>query len=209
MMEIKALILRAISGEVYTWAGKMSPELQSVVTSICQEENSALAGWCEVEAGAEDESNVPLFLLTSWRGLLVVLSKDSPSSLPPATCRRVFTSSSSKLSSLLASCPSSLVTLVLADTALVLARRWRSKTTDNMVGWVESMGGMLATTSLSWSSLHPRTREGVLALALTTLKMSDFKLGSSQTQPFTQTAASTSWSPLLSTASTTSSSPAW
>ena len=181
MMEIKALILRAISGEVYTWAGKMSRELQAVVTSICQEENSALAGWCEVEAEAEDETNVPLFLLTSWRGLLVVLSKDSPSSLPPATCRRIFTSCSTKLSSMLESCPSSLVTMVLADTALVLARRWRSKTTDNMVGWVESMASVLATTNLSWSSLHPRTREGVLGLALTTLKMSDFKLGGSDT----------------------------
>ena len=79
---------------------------------------------------------------------------------------------------MLESCPSSLVTLVLADTALVLARRWRTKCTDNMVSWVETMGRILATTNLSWSSLHPRTREGCLGLALTTLKMSDFKLGS-------------------------------
>ena len=58
---------------------------------------------------------------------------------------------------MLESCPSSLVTLV---------------------SWVETMGRILATNNLGWSSLHPRTREGCLGLALTTLKMSDFKLGS-------------------------------
>ena len=183
MMEIKALVLRAITAEVYTWAGKMSAELASVVTNICREDSPALAGWChledteEADKTGEEETNIPLFLLTSWRGLLVVLSKDSPSSLPPATCRTIFSSCSSKLSSMLESSPSSLVTLVLADTALVLARRWRTKCTDNMVSWVETMGRILATTTLSWSSLHPRTREGCLGLALTTLKMSDFKLG--------------------------------
>ena len=159
----------------------MSAELASVVTNICREDSPALAGWCHLEdteeTDEEEETNIPLFLLTSWRGLLVVLSKDSPSSLPPATCRTIFSSCSSKLSSMLETSPSSLVTLVLADTVLVLARRWRTKCTDNMVGWVETMGRILATTTLSWSSLHPRTREGCLGLALTTLKMSDFKLG--------------------------------
>ena len=180
MMEIKALVLRAITGEVYTWAGKISAELQSVVTNICREDSPALAGWCQVDhsEGGEEDSNIPLFLLTSWRGLLVVLSKDSPSSLPPATCRTIFSSCSSQLSSMLESSPSSRVTMVLADTALVLARRWRTKCSDNMVGWVEAVGRILSTTSLSWSSLHPRTREGCLGLALSTLKMSDFKLGS-------------------------------
>ena len=78
MMKIKAFILRVISEEIYTWAGKISPELQIVVNKICDEKSSALANWCIVDDHEElngvednddededDDKNVSLFLLSS------------------------------------------------------------------------------------------------------------------------------------------------
>lgn len=145
-MRIKAYILRIISHELYTWAGKMSPELQAVVATICDEKSAALASWCAVDTAPEvtlaadlgeedeDDKNVPLFLLSSWRTFLLVLSKDSPSSLSPAACRTLFSATTSKLSSVLleaAPAPPARLTVLLAETSLVMARRWQTKCTDH------------------------------------------------------------------------------
>ena len=194
MMKIKSFILRVISHEIYTWTGNMSSDLQSVVASICDEKSPALANWCNVDSHSleatttgdlnddeEDDKNVPLFLLSSWRSFLLVLSKDSPSSLSPSTCRTIFSSTTSKLSSiLLETSPPARLTVLLAETCLMMSRRWQTKVTCDMTSWVTSMATMLARLTSSWSTTHPRARLAILATALTTLKMSDFKLDIAQ-----------------------------
>ena len=139
MMKIKAFILRIISHELYTWAGKMTPELQVIISKICDDKTGALEHWCSVDNDdavdktltnvsvddEDDNKNVPLFLLSSWRTFILVLSRDSPSSLSPSSCRTLFSSTTNTLSTILltsAPSPPPRLTVLLAETALVMAR---------------------------------------------------------------------------------------
>ena len=190
MMKIRAFILRVLSHELYTWSGNMSPELQSVVGKICDEKSTSLSTWCKVDTAPEatladlseteeDDKNTPLFLLSSWRAFILVLSKDSPSSLSPAACRTLFSVTTSVLSSLLAEAapaPPPRLTVLLAETCVVMARRWQTKCTDNMAQWTSLTAALLGRLQCVWTATHPRARLAVLGLALSTLRMSDFKL---------------------------------
>ena len=190
MMKIRAFILRVLSHELYTWSGNMSPELQSVVGKICDEKSTSLSTWCKVDTAPEatladlseteeDDKNTPLFLLSSWRAFILVLSKDSPSSLSPAACRTLFSVTTSVLSSLLAEAapaPPPRLTVLLAETCVVMARRWQTKCTDNMAQWTSLTAALLGRLQCVWTATHPRARLAILGLALSTLRMSDFKL---------------------------------
>ena len=187
-MKLRAFVLRIVSHEVYTWGSTISPALTAVLEEICHETSSALTSWCDVEDGdglsdtatwleCDPDENVPLFLLSSWRALLLVLSRDAPSSLSPAACRTVFTATTSKLSSCLAlSPPPPRLTVLLAETAVVLTRRWKTKCTDHMDTWCGDMCGLLEQLSSSWGSVHPRSRLAVLGLGLATARLSHCKL---------------------------------
>ena len=190
MMKIRAFILRVLSHELYTWSGNMSPELQSVIGKICDEKSTSLSTWCKVDTAPEatladlseteeDDKNTPLFLLSSWRAFILVLSKDSPSSLSPAACRTLFSVTTSVLSSLLAEAapaPPPRLTVLLAETCVVMARRWQTKCTDNMAQWTSLTAALLGRLQCVWTATHPRARLAILGLALSTLRMSDFKL---------------------------------
>eukprot|EP00092_Neocalanus_flemingeri_P011668 GFUD01012572.1.p1 GENE.GFUD01012572.1~~GFUD01012572.1.p1 ORF type:complete len:1697 (+),score=556.35 GFUD01012572.1:89-5179(+) len=188
-LKVKAYILRIISHELYTWTGKISAGLQAVIDEICDEKSSALTGWCDVSDNPPDttlvdsdpDTNVPLFLLSSWRAFLLVLSKDSPSSLSPAACRAVFHSATTKLSSIMKlSPPPPKLTVILSETAAVLTRRWQTKCTDSMPDWCGDMASLLGSLASGWGSVHPRARLAVLGLGLATLRISHFKLEQSE-----------------------------
>jgi len=188
-LKVKAFVLRIISHELYTWTGKISGQLQAVIDKICDEKGSALTGWCEVSDNIPDitlldsdiQTNIPLFLLSSWRAFLLVLSKDSPNSLSPAACRAVFTSTTSKLSSvMMLSPPPPKLTVILSETAAVLTKRWQTKCTDSMSDWCDEMSVLLSSLSSGWDGIHPRAKLAVLGLALSTLRISHFKLEQSQ-----------------------------
>lgn len=186
-MKIKAFVLRVVSHEIYTWTGKISDGLGSVIEKICDEKSPALINWCDVEDNdcsdnttiidSDPDENIPLFLLAAWRAFFLVLSKDSPSSLTPAACRAVFLSTTTKLSSCLGmSPPPPRLTVILSETSVILARRWQTKTTDCMDSWCSTMSSLLDLLVAGWISLHPRARLAILALSLSTLKVSQFKL---------------------------------
>eukprot|EP00090_Calanus_glacialis_P005097 TRINITY_DN13917_c0_g1_i1.p1 TRINITY_DN13917_c0_g1~~TRINITY_DN13917_c0_g1_i1.p1 ORF type:complete len:1697 (-),score=641.63 TRINITY_DN13917_c0_g1_i1:67-5157(-) len=184
-LKVKAFILRIISHELYTWTGKICAGLQAVIDKICDEKSSALTGWCDVSDNTPDttlldsdpDTNVPLFLLSSWRAFLLVLSKDSPTSLSPAACRAVFLSTTTKLSSVMQqSPPPPKLTVILSETAAVLTKRWQTKCTDSMSDWCGDMSSLLSSLASGWDSVHPRARLAVLGLALATLRISHFKL---------------------------------
>jgi len=188
-LKVKAFILRIISHELYTWTGKISAGLQAVIDKICDEKSSALADWCDVSDSTPDttlldsdpDTNVPLFLLSSWRAFLLVLSKDSPTSLSPAACRAVFLSTTTKLSSVMQqSPPPPKLTVILSETAAVLTKRWQTKCTDSMPDWCGDMASLLSSLASGWDSVHPRARLAVLGLALSTLRISHFKLEQSE-----------------------------
>ena len=187
-MKLRAFVLRIVSHEIYTWTGDISSKLGSVIEDICHEKSSALTTWCEVDDGdanfdastfidCDPDENVPLFLLSSWRAFLLVLSKDSPSSLSPAACRAVFGATTSKLASCLSQAPPPpRLTVILGETAVVLARRWRTKCTDTMESWCGQMARLLEQLDISWTALHPRARLAVLGLGLATTRISHCKL---------------------------------
>jgi len=188
-LKVKAFILRIISHELYTWTGKICAGLQAVIDKICDEKSSALTRWCDVSDNIPDttlldsdpDTNVPLFLLSSWRAFLLVLTKDSPTSLSPAACRTVFLSTTSKLSSCMQmSPPPPKLTVILSETAAVLTRRWQTKCTDSMPDWCGDMAILLGSLANGWSSVHPRARLAILGLGLATLRISHFKLEQSQ-----------------------------
>ena len=187
-LKLRAFVLRVVSHEIYTWTGDIAPGLAAVIEEICHERSGALTSWCDVEDGeaasdastfidCDPDENVPLFLLSSWRAFLLVLSKDSPSSLSPAACRTVFGATTSKLSSCLAQAPPPpRLTVILAETAVVLARRWRTKCTTTMEAWCGAMAGLLEQLDTSWAALHPRARLAVLGLGLASTGISHCKL---------------------------------
>ena len=188
-LKVKAFVLRIISHELYTWTGKISGGLQTVIDKICDEKSSSLSGWCEVSDISPDAtlqcsdspSNSPLFLLSSWRAFLLVLSKDSPNSLSPAACRAVFHSTTTKLSSVMEqSPPPPKLTVILSETAAVLTKRWQTKCTDSMTDWCDEMSLLLSSLASGWDGVHPRARLAMLGLALSTLRISHFKLEPSQ-----------------------------
>ena len=55
-------------------------------------------------------------------------------------------------------------------------RRWQTKCTDNMTEWCGKLAGLMSRLHSCWSACHPRARLALLGLAVTTLKMSQFKL---------------------------------
>jgi len=184
-MKVKGFVLRIISHELYTWTGKISAGLQAVIEKICDEKNSAITNWCDVSndtanitlVDSTPDSNVPLFVLSSWRAFLLVLSKDSPTSLSPSACRAVFSASAAKLSSVMnLSNPPPNLMVILSETLTVLARRWQTKCTDSMSSWCGEMSAILSSLHASWDAVHPRARLAILGLGLNTLKMSHFKL---------------------------------
>merc|ERR1719394_2152234 len=68
------------------------------------------------------------------------------------------------------------LTVILAETAVVLARRWQTKCTDTMEVWCRDMASCMDQLAASWSALHPRARLAVLGLGLATARISHCKL---------------------------------
>ena len=193
-VRVRALVLRVLATELYTWAGSASPALRAVLTTVCSEGGAgALAGWGELGDCSGDTtqsagvtvvdqepgpaSSPQLFLLSSWRAFILVVSKDCPSVLTPAACRAVFSAVTSKLAAAVRSAPPpTATTVMLAETAAVLARRWRTKCTDSAAGWCGDLANLLSSLLAGWAATHPRAKLAVLALSLASLRMSQFKL---------------------------------
>lgn len=204
-IKAKAYILRILASEIYTWKGKVSPQLSKVLEKICDEQSSCISTWCqgitntkfqektladdseeEEEEGddedSEDSANkVEMFLISSWRIFLLVLSKDYPVSVCPAACRLTFMATVNKLIDILREEPPPIrLTVLLAETGTVLIKRWQTKCTDNMEALCKHISGILEVLHCTWSSLHPRARLSILALALSILRVSQFKLDQQQ-----------------------------
>ena len=107
---LKAYVLRIVSHEVYTWVGDVGPGLTKVLEDICDDKK---LGWCDniqdcgddnntmaaddTLADTDNVDNVPLFLLSSWRAFILVMSRDSPVAVSPASCRSLFSATTRRL----------------------------------------------------------------------------------------------------------------
>ena len=149
--ELKAYILRVLASEVYTWKGKVAPGLTKVLEKICNEKSESMKTWCNGSVSASGDTiektaindtldleqilpeDAELFLQSSWKIFLLVLTKDLPSSFSPAACNLTFTVTIKRLMSVLKEEPPPVrLTLLLAETAVTLNRRWQTKCTSNM-----------------------------------------------------------------------------
>ena len=109
-LKVKAYVLRIVSHEVYTWVGDVGPGLTKVLEDICDDKK---LGWCDniqdcgddnntmaaddTLADTDNVDNVPLFLLSSWRAFILVMSRDSPVAVSPASCRSLFSATTRRL----------------------------------------------------------------------------------------------------------------
>ena len=126
-----------------------------------------------------------IFLLGSWKTFLVVLSKDQPIVVNPKQCHLIVTclvkSIRHHLGSNIHGCvshPASYlrITTSLAETCLILMRRWQTKCADNMELFCNEQGKLLEDVSKCQLALHPRFISAVIASATTALNFSKFKL---------------------------------
>lgn len=194
-LKLKAYVLRIMAQEIYTWKGAVAPDLIKVLEKICDEKSSCLSDWCdgelvaqeELEAvGRSDSTTLPhqssaeedsLFLLSSWRTFLLILSKDCPVVVSPAACRSTFQATTRRLlTSLEAEPPHTRLTILLAETGAVLIKRWQTKCADRMEIFCAEIALLMDKLSLKWGSLHPRARLALLSLGLSSLRVSQFKL---------------------------------
>jgi len=193
-VELKAYILNILASEIYTWKGKVVPELKTVLDKICNEKSDSLKSWChqniQISEGKEktlidtssdledvEPQDTQLFLLSSWKIFLLVITKDHPVSFSPGACNLTFTVTIEKLMSVLKEEPPPVrLTLLLSETAAALSRRWQTKCTNSMTKLCKDISSILETVCTGWSSIHPRSRVAVLSLTVSTLRCSKFKL---------------------------------
>jgi len=186
--QVKAYVLRILASEIYTWKGKVSTSLTKILERIFNEKSDCMENWCEGVAldklqddtmteKDDDVDNYEMFLISSWRIFLLVISKETPSTVSPAACRVTFQATVRKLKEVIDVQPPPLqLTLLLAETGTVLLKRWQTKCTDNMEVLCNSISGLLEIVRCVWSNLHQRTQLALLALSLSTLKVSQCKL---------------------------------
>lgn len=132
------------------------------------------------DPSADDESSQDIFLLGSWKTLLMVLSKDQPIVLSPNVCHLITLSLMEAIRNQLTgidSTPNIPMTTSLTETLLVLMQRWHTKAAgDSMAGFMTKMSLMLDEFSSCYEALHPRARVAMLAIGVTSLKASAFKM---------------------------------
>ena len=125
-----------------------------------------------------------IFLLGSWKTFLVVLSRDQPIVVRPKQCYLIIdclvTSIQHHLKFTISDCDSESssrlrIITSLAETSLILMRRWQTKCADNMERFCVQQGKLLGEVSRCQSALHPRFVSAVIAAAATALKFSQFK----------------------------------
>ena len=149
-------------------------ETESNVSSI--DESTCISS----KTSKEDDA---IFLLGSWKTFLVVLSKDQPIAVSPKQCNLIIDCLIKSIRHHIrsniygsASQPSYLrITTSLAETSLILMRRWQTKCADNMQTFCAEQGKLIEDVSKCQLALHPRFISAVIASTTTTLKFSQFK----------------------------------
>ena len=204
---LNGCILRIIASEVYTYRGNIDQPLKDILEKFFDEKSDYLQDWCDLvinrlledgdtnndESITDESSSIgptdsreenAVFLLGSWKRLLVVLSRDQPIVVRPKQCNLVVTCLVHSISHHLKSAPcrknlgnSSYlrVTTSLAETCLILMRRWQTKCADNMELFCIEQGRLLEEVSRCQSGLHPRFVSAIIAFVTTALKFSQFK----------------------------------
>ena len=161
----------------------------TLVINRLLEEKEADSNVCEADesifsASQTNQEDDSIFLLGSWKTLLVVLSKDQPIVVSPKQCHLIVNCLMKSIRHHLRSStygsvnkPSSYlrVTTSLAETCLILMRRWQTKCADNMEVFCAEQGRLLEDVSKCQLALHPRFISAVVASATTALKFSQFK----------------------------------
>ena len=153
-------------------------EEQETGSSISLTEDS---GAIASKATKEEDA---IFLLGSWKTFLVVLSRDQPIVVRPKQCHLIIDclvkSIRHHLKSSIYDCVAESsshlrITTSLAETCLILMRRWQTKCADNMETFCVEQGRLLDDVSRCQLALHPRFISAVIAAATTALKFSQFK----------------------------------
>ena len=194
--KLSSQLLRIISSEIFTFAGKVDAKLHKILDSFCDPKQKYFENWVNhvlnnevlksVENGSKTiVSKEDLFtgddisLLGSWKSFLIVLAKDQPVTLSPGQCHMIASNLISRLRELL---KSDLVdkrhrsVTSISELCLVLIQKWQTKCSDNMKAWCQNQALLLEDFSASFQSLNLRSQMAMIAIANTVLKTSHFKL---------------------------------
>ena len=127
----------------------------------------------------ESSADLPIFLLASWKTLLIVLSKDQPITLSPGVCHKITDSLIKSIRAQLTSIEDLNMRMVisLSETCLILMQRWLTKCAgESMVEFMKKISTLLDEFAVCYEMLHPRARVAILGIASTALKLSTFKI---------------------------------
>ena len=102
---LNGFILRIISAEIFAYKGTADKELMVVLDKLFDEKSETIQKWCDLMVNnassydldvsvisANQDSDIGTFLLSSWKTLLIVLSKDQPITINPNVCHRIIDS---------------------------------------------------------------------------------------------------------------------
>ena len=102
---VNSFTLRIISAEIFT-SKNLEKGLLNILEKLFDEKNETIQNWCDLMvnsasnssvldesvASADQDSDLGIFLLSSWKTLLIVLSKEQPIVISPVVCHRIIDS---------------------------------------------------------------------------------------------------------------------
>ena len=189
-------VFRIISSEIFTFSGKVDPELLAILEKFCDPKEACMENWAtfilnSVESSTTtsmttdqdvtviDDGNkvghTELSLLGAWKTFLIVLAKDQPVNLSPKQCALLASKLLASIRNLIDGRNQRAVTSI-SELCLILLQRWQTKCTDNMTTWCKNQALLLDEFLLNFDDLNLRTKAAVLGIVNTALKYSHFKL---------------------------------
>ena len=103
---VNSFTLRIISAEIFNTSKNLEKGLLNILEKLFDEKNETIQNWCDLMvnsasnssvldesvASADQDSDLGIFLLSSWKTLLIVLSKEQPIVISPVVCHRIIDS---------------------------------------------------------------------------------------------------------------------
>ena len=195
--KLNGCILRIVSSEIYIYGLKLDKNLSTLLEKFFDENHPFLKDWCDLvinelpsstnamdldvsvlSVPPETKEREVIFLLGSWKTFLIVMAKDMQVGVTPKQCHLIVSCLIKAIRKQLSSGrPITKITTSLAETCLVLMRRWQTKCSDkNMDKFIVDLASMLQEMSQSFTELPIRSKTAILSIVGTAIKFSTFKL---------------------------------
>lgn len=192
--KLNGFILRIVSAEIFGAGTKVDGNLVKILEKLFDEKSTTIQLWCDLMVSNSTElndlnvsilsadknsENIGIFLLASWKTLLIVLSKVQPISISPSVCHKITDSLTKAIRGQLTSIDTCNVGMTnsLSETSLILMQRWQTKCSgESMTDFMSNFAHMMDEFSAAYEILHPRARVAMLGVAAAALKFSQFKV---------------------------------